>query len=644
MSGCLSLNDTPTASPAEPDQTPPPGPTVAPRAAGELIIGVPADPQTFVPPADDETGALLGDLIYDPLYRLDSSLTPQPALAAAAPQVSADGLTWTIPMRSGERFDDGSPIHASDAVFSLELAASPNCPFGQDVCDAVASHFASAADSDASTLVITLVDAWSPFLATVLGRLPILSESAVDAATAQLSTHAAQLDASAIQDRVGQIADDTNADRCLVTSPPTGCHLGDYATELAAVLRSAGVTPPPDARFADGSGAVDPEARGAALLADVGSLATALQASGIDRSAAAVPLFDIVADPIGGGPFRVAAYTPGVSVELARNDDHQPVATLKAIRLRIIGDPTVAATALRAHDVDWLLDVQADGATDLAGAIGITVAAHPDPVVRSIVFNVRSGRVYEDPVARQAFSLCIDRAGLAATASGGVGVPASFETAARSWALASAPAPVPANAGAAESALEADGWQRGADGIYARNGIRLSSTIDVRATRTDLYAFAQAASAQLNACGIELDVVDQDTSGDQLLTELQWPNDFETALIARTLDVDPDSDFQAFDSGHATSAADPGDANPGGFTSTTVDGLLAQARASADLTARAATYAQVEAALAETPPSYPIWYDLGYSAIAASVHDATGAVDLTAPRYWWDAWTWQLAP
>jgi peptide/nickel transport system substrate-binding protein len=371
-----------------------------------------------------------------------------------------------------------------------------------------------------------------------------------------------------------------------------------------------------------------------------------LQSEGDDQLAAAVPLLDVARHPLGGGPFLLEAYRPGDSLELRRHDGHMPVeAGSERLRLRIIRDPSTAATALRGGQVDWLVEVQPDQAVALEAETGLVVAAHPEPSVRSIIFNVRPGRVFRDAVARRAVVLCVDRTALVAQATDGTALPSAVEMAPASWAAAGAVLP-DADPERASAELEDAGWSRGADGIFQRGGVRLSTEIHVRPTRLDLLTFARGASEQLRACGIELVVQELEQTGDLLLAQLQWPNDFETVLVARPLGVDPDIDAAAFEGSHATSRDNPGDANPGGYSSATVDRLLAEARATADQEARADLYAEMAEQLVTDPPSLPLWYDPAFAALSSRVERAAdaGSVDPGQPRYWWDAWTWRLAP
>src|SRR5690606_18275360 len=74
-------------------------------------------------------GSQIAGMIYDPLYRYDPfSGIPVPHLASW--EISEDGLTYTFTIRDDAFWSDGTPLTASDAVFTLkaiqaDIAASP---------------------------------------------------------------------------------------------------------------------------------------------------------------------------------------------------------------------------------------------------------------------------------------------------------------------------------------------------------------------------------------------------------------------------------------------------------------------------------------------------------------------------------------
>jgi len=57
--------------------------------------------------------------IYETLFTFDSSWAPAPLLADGMPNVSSDGLTYTIKIRQGVNFHDGSSMDSADVVDSL---------------------------------------------------------------------------------------------------------------------------------------------------------------------------------------------------------------------------------------------------------------------------------------------------------------------------------------------------------------------------------------------------------------------------------------------------------------------------------------------------------------------------------------------
>lgn len=637
--GCLSIDEpAPSASGV---RATPLG-SLAPRDPAALMIAIPSDPQGFLPPASDEATGLLVDLLYDSLYRLDEHYRPQPDLAGDLPQVSADGLKWTIALRSGG-FSDGAPVMAADVAFSLQLALSPACPFGRDLCGMATDNVATVTAAGPKSLVVTLQHRYGPLLTGLLARLPVLSQAAVRTATQRLATGAAAMDKALPRRQVTTITDATNQDACLGGAPPFGCKLSDYAATLEKLLGDAGVGLPPRQRFTAPTGELDAEAYAGALLDRVSALDQVLNGISAVQYGAAVTLLDPVTTPLGSGPYMLTGYAPGTSLDLRANPNHVgAVPHIPRISMRIMRDPAIAATAVLTGDADWVLRVESAQMAAVESAPAVKASLRPTVSQRAIVFNLRPGRVYADPAARQAFAVCLDRGALARQATNGRAILAETPSVAGSWAMPPLPAAGRDPAKAAKLLVDA-GWTRGADGIFAKGGKRLTSGIAVRPSRADLLALGKAAAAQLAECGIELLVHELDLTGDLLLSQLQWPNDFDTVLLARDLGPDPDHDVQPFESAHATSATNPADANPGGYSSSQADALIAAARQQVDLPARAATYAQLQAVLAADVPYWPIWYDPTATAVATRVRTPAGAVDAGLDRFWWNLESWSLA-
>ena len=634
-----------TSPPASPSPSPSISPTLPPDpAAGTLRIGVAADPTDFLLPGDDQSTRLLDTFIHATLYRLAADLSPRPDLAADDPVRSANGLRWTVALAPDRRFSDGSPVTAADVVATYQLALAAACPFA-DLCTIARSAIGAVAAPDPGHVAFSLRRPWAPLQTELLAALPILPATALQASLARLVSNAQAVDVDALNDLLGRIEDATNQDACFATNPPLSCQNATYVPYLETVLQQARVALPHRELLVGADGAPDPERYGEALLARAKALGQTLAASGTERLAAALPLLDLEEAPVGAGPFRLASYQPGQAVDLVRWAPAGARGVPQRVHLAIVADAATAAAALQAGDLDWLPDVLPDLAAGLGTAAGVRVGTRPSETLRLLTFNVRAGHPYADPVARQAFAACIDRAAdwQAAGQGQAQGQLASGLLPPGSWAAPSDlvwPAYGPAQA---QAALQADGWQRGPDGIFARGGQRLASTIYVRPGRADLLDFAATAATQLKACGIALDVQAINLSGQALLDQLEYPNTFETYFGTQDSGIDPDGDLGRLGSGRVTTATDPGDANFGGWQDADTDRLLAAGAAANDLDARRAAYLELQQRLAAQVPLLPIAWEPAYAAVAARVHDGSGSVDPGRPGYDRGVLAWVLA-
>jgi len=100
----------------------------APPASGDpdgtsMVIAVADEPADVHPLSGyAEHGAAK---LYDGLVEHEANLSLRPALAAGLPQPAADGRSWTVRLRSGVTFADGSPFEAEDVVATYRAVLDP---------------------------------------------------------------------------------------------------------------------------------------------------------------------------------------------------------------------------------------------------------------------------------------------------------------------------------------------------------------------------------------------------------------------------------------------------------------------------------------------------------------------------------------
>lgn len=118
---CLCLFLVVSCAPRPNPNTPPSGSVNSPTGDGRITIGTTAKPRTL-DPADTYELAALG-LVFnmsDRLYTYEPGSTEiKPQLATALPKVSQDALTYTIPLRQGVVFHDGTPFNAQAMAFTI---------------------------------------------------------------------------------------------------------------------------------------------------------------------------------------------------------------------------------------------------------------------------------------------------------------------------------------------------------------------------------------------------------------------------------------------------------------------------------------------------------------------------------------------
>lgn len=138
--------------------TPDEGDNTGAGGADSLVVGIANEPDTLSP--------LLGygkdgnSKIFDGLLRHTTDLDLEPALAATLPEVSADGLTYTFPLREDVTFSDGEPFTAEDVVFTYEtILDDATLNPAKDELDAIDTVEAP----DAHTVVFTLGYPYAPF-------------------------------------------------------------------------------------------------------------------------------------------------------------------------------------------------------------------------------------------------------------------------------------------------------------------------------------------------------------------------------------------------------------------------------------------------------------------------------------------------
>lgn len=147
--------------------------TGAPARGGSIVDGMNFEPDSLLPMRSTGNYGYMGDqVVWAPLWYGDPQGAYHAGLAKEVPSstngdISPDLKTWTIHLRSGLKWSDGTPLTADDCVFSYNLYADPaytssaGGPTGFPTTDpADPIGFVSAMKVDATTFVLRLKHPW----------------------------------------------------------------------------------------------------------------------------------------------------------------------------------------------------------------------------------------------------------------------------------------------------------------------------------------------------------------------------------------------------------------------------------------------------------------------------------------------------
>jgi peptide/nickel transport system substrate-binding protein len=162
------------------------------RKGGTLVIGADAVGVDFVPPhVFSGRGLSIAKFaIFDSLYDYpNGDLKPLvPVLASGPPKVSADGLRYTVPLRKGIKFHDGTRFDAEAVEFNFMRYLDKSHPFYDPNATYLRAPLLTGVDNVKAVGDYTVVFTMSQTVGTLAGSIAntawggIMSPTAVRAA------------------------------------------------------------------------------------------------------------------------------------------------------------------------------------------------------------------------------------------------------------------------------------------------------------------------------------------------------------------------------------------------------------------------------------------------------------------------------
>jgi len=582
--------------------------------------------------ADNVPTAEAAQFLYDGIYEFDEGLTPVADLATDLAEISADGLTWTVKLRSGVTFHDGTALTADDVVQTYELARSTNCTYSPAIC--LAPFLASVEKVDDLTVAFTLKQKLSTFATIYLAAIGIESKDAIDASYGRYLEGRSQVSAEETKAILDRVAAEEAA--------PTGKAGGDgvatvdytqFVAEGEALLGKAGQPLPDKAPFTT-DGVVDDGLYAQEVITRIRALDTTFTASAIDALAAAYKYLDFqFAGPIGTGPFKFVSYKSGEVIEFAAFADyHLGAPNIKKIFFPIIKDDLAGGQALSSGQVDWKYELTGPTYEEIKGNPDLKFV-YPDFGFFSLYFNQREGQLFADRNLRQAVSYCMDKEGTVDAATNGQGVAIYSEIPPASWAFPTQGLNTyPMDKAKAKELIEASGWTLGSDGIYEKGSQKLSTIVAVRAGRPDRSKWMQLMSDQVKECGMDIQYRETDfTALLNMLTtyphinaaapELGRPFDAYFGGFNTGFDPDP---YSLYHSSECSTAEKPDTNNYICYQNAEVDKLIEAGLVEFDQAKRAVIYQEYAVIQSQDLPVLYAWADIKREGVRATVDTTAG--------------------
>jgi peptide/nickel transport system substrate-binding protein len=305
----------------------------------------------------------------------------------------------------------------------------------------------------------------------------------------------------------------------------------------------------------------------------------------------------------GTGPFTMTASNLPQSISVDANPTYWGgVPGLAGADIKYITDGQTRVSLIQTGEVQLASAIPTDQLPVLKAVTGVTVTSQPIPRFTGLYFN--NGRApFNDVRVRQAVQIAIDSSAIATQVLAGGTVPASgpFRTT-DAWSPQGA-APLAMDTTKATSLLAAAGV----------NPSTLHLTLLAYSDRAALPIVATAVQAMLAKIGIAVQIK---VSTYNALEPSMLGGGFDMALVSRNYAFDSPDPLSFLSSDYSCK----GTYNISHFCDAATDALLAQARTTADATARYAIYAQVAQKLQSDAVDVFIYDELNLQAYSNRLH------------------------
>jgi peptide/nickel transport system substrate-binding protein len=337
--------------------------------------------------------------------------------------------------------------------------------------------------------------------------------------------------------------------------------------------------------------------------------------------------------PISSGPWLLAAWNHGASLEFAPNPLYwRGRPKLRALSWKIVPNPDTLFEALQTHAVDVYDNVPETQIPQLKTLAGIAIAKRLVANWRHLELNTRKPQLHDVRV-RRAIAQAIDWDRINATVYHGVNVRAVSDIMPDSWAAPNIPQ-WKYDPAAAKQLLDAAGWKLGAGGIRQRDGKPLALTVSATNKPGNEQAEVQM-QQQLRSVGIDLSIKNYPPS---FLFAQNGPLYGGTYDLSWSIDTNgPEVDNAGNWSGHYLP---PNGANTSFLDDPIITQTSEAALATFDRARRKALYAREEERIHALVPAIFLYWEVSYVGYNSDLRQYVPAqYDMAGA---WNSYEWEI--
>ncbi|MGW9113874.1 ABC transporter substrate-binding protein [Microbacterium sp. NPDC055683] len=330
------------------------------------------------------------------------------------------------------------------------------------------------------------------------------------------------------------------------------------------------------------------------------------------------PTAEVMAEPVGTGPYLLADFKPQAFTLTANEDYWDGAPAVENVRYLSLSGNTAGADALAAGTIDWqtgpVPDIQ-NVSENYPGYDAITIGQNQMALLTCSNADLGCEGPQTDPAVRQAIYYALDREQVNSLAFQNTAsemsptfalLPAQEQFI--SDAIDETVVPETADAAKVDEILTGAGYEKGADGIYAKDGVALNLTIEVVTGWTDYITAIDTMSQQLKAVGIG---VTASQSSWNEWTDKKSKGTYQLAIDSLGQGAASDPYYlynNFFSSANTAPVGEAAPVNVSRFSDPAVDEALAVLKATnpEDTATRQEQFDIIQAAIVEDMPYIPI--------------------------------------